>query len=375
MSIRSLVTGIFRDIVGVAKPADDDVSGDSLSIDSKTSSESVREPAPDAAMAMVKDVSSDMALPAVQNTPVRGEAAGPGFYEGFYGLTGKPFSLLPDADFLYLSKRHRSAVNMLEYGMMTQAGFIVITGEVGAGKTTVLRRYLKNVGPDVAVGVITNASKGFGRLLTWVAMAFDIDHGTRDQVKLYNRFVEYLLARYAEGKRTVLMIDEAQNFKAETLEELRMLSNVNNEKDQLLQIVLAGQPELLDTLKRPELRQFVQRIAVHCHLEPLDPTETARYIRHRLGVVGGAPTLFEDTACAAIYYFTGGIPRLINLLCDLAMVYAFSDELPGIGLESVIDAVKDRNSSGLSPFKPVPDEMTAEDLGVEIVKIRDQIKA
>ncbi len=374
MSIRSLVAGIFRDLVGSSESETSAQQGSAIPKLSLSAGKSEIGSLEAVVAPAAKDIFSPVPPAAPSGQPQSGAAVGQ-LYEGFYGLSAKPFSLLPDADFLYLSKRHRAAVNMLEYGMVTQAGFIVITGEVGAGKTTVLRRYLKTIGPDVAVGVITNSSKGFGRLLTWVATAFEIDHGTRDQAKLYNRFVEFLLARYAEGKRTVLIIDEAQNFKAETLEELRMLSNVNNEKDQLLQIVLAGQPELLDTLKRPELRQFVQRIAVHCNLEPLDPTETARYIRHRLSVVGGAPTLFEDTACAAIFYFTGGIPRLINLLCDLAMVYAFSDELPKIGIESVIDAVKDRNSSGLSPFKPVPEDMTAEDLVAEIVKIRDQIKA
>ncbi len=283
-------------------------------------------------------------------------------YEAFFGLRDKPFSLLPDADFLFLSKRHRIAVNLLEYGMLSQAGFIVISGEVGAGKTTVIRRYLRTAGTDVTVGLITNSNKGFGRLLSWVAMAFELDHRGRDYVKLYNRFVEFLLAQYAAGKRVVLIIDEAQNLKADTLEELRMLSNVNNEKDQILQIVLVGQPELLDTLKRPELRQFVQRIAVHCNLDPLDPAETAQYIRHRLSVVGGSPALFTDTACAAVHFLTGGVPRLINLLCDLSMVYAFSDELTEIGEDTVMDAAKDRAKGGLSPFRYLPADMTGQQL-------------
>lgn len=272
-------------------------------------------------------------------------------YESFYGLSAKPFSLLPDSDFLFLSKRHRMAVNLLEYGMMTQAGFIVISGEVGMGKTTIIRRYLKNAGDDVVVGLVTNSSKTLGKLLSWVAMAFEIDHRTRDQLKLYDRFVAFLLARYAEGKRTVLIIDEAQNLKAEMLEDLRMLSNVNNEKDQLLQIVLVGQPELLDTLKRPELRQFVQRIAVHCHIEPLSALETASYIRHRISVAGGNGQLFDDMACAAVHHFTGGIPRLINLLCDVALVYGFSEELPRIDFATVAEVAEDRNRSGLSPFR------------------------
>jgi len=275
-------------------------------------------------------------------------------YETFFGLSAKPFSLLPDPDFLFLSKRHRTAVNLLEYGMVSQAGFIVVTGEVGTGKTTVVRSYLRNAGTDVSVGVITNSHKAFGRLLNWVTMAYELDHRGRDYVRLYTRFVEFLLARYAEGKRTVLIIDEAQNLQVDTLEELRMLSNVNNERDQLLQIVLVGQPELLETLKKAELRQFVQRVTVHCNLDPLHHAETAAYIRHRLQVVGGTPAIFTDTVCRAVHYFTGGVPRLINMLCDFAMVYAFSEDLEEITLHTVIDVVRDREKDGLSPFQPLP---------------------
>jgi len=278
----------------------------------------------------------------------------PIMYEQFYGLAGKPFSLLPDADFLYLGTRHSMAVNLLEYGMLTQAGFIVISGEVGVGKTTIIRRYLKSIGNDTVVGVISNSSKSLGKLLSWVAMAFNLDVRGRDQIKLYNRFVDFLLANYAAGKRTVLIIDEAQNLKPEALEDLRMLSNVNNEKDQLLQIVLVGQPELIDTLKRKDLRQFVQRIAVHCNIEPFGGMETANYIRHRLSVVGGRPDLFNDQACATVYFFSGGIPRLINLMCDVALVYGFSEGRTQINSATIIEVARDRNSNGLSPFRDVP---------------------
>jgi len=275
-------------------------------------------------------------------------------YEAFFGLTEKPFSLLPDATFLYPSRQHRMAINMLEYGMLSQAGFIVISGEVGAGKTTIIRRFLKSANPaETVVGVITNSSKGLGQLLTWVAMAFELDHQGRDNAQLYTLFVEFMLRQYAEGRRTILIIDEAQNFEAETLEELRMLSNVNNERDQLLQIVLVGQPELLTTLRRPDLRQFVQRIAVHCHLAPLGAKDTRDYIRFRLQSAGGDPDLFEDEACRVVHYFSGGVPRLINLLCDVSLVYAFSDEAPRVSGSLVLEAVRDRNATGLSPFKAV----------------------
>ncbi|HUY67839.1 MAG TPA: AAA family ATPase [Alphaproteobacteria bacterium] len=295
-------------------------------------------------------------------------------YEKFYGLTGKPFSLLPDADFLFLSSRHRRAVNLLEYGIVTHAGFIVMTGEVGTGKTTIVRGFLKNAGPDVKVGVITNVSASLGALLGWVATAFEFDDGQRDPVVLYHKFVDFLLAQYAEGRRTVLVIDEAQNMTPSVLEELRMLSNVNNEKDQLLQIMLVGQPELLGVLQRPDLRQFVQRISVHCHLDPLDAGETAAYIRHRLGVVGGAPGLFDDLACAAVHHFTGGVPRLINLLCDQALVYGFSEDRPRIDLETVASVVADRNRGGLSAFQPLADNWTPAGLRLQLQVIVGTMK-
>jgi len=293
-------------------------------------------------------------------------------YESFYGLSGSPFSLLPDADFLYPSKRHRRAINLLEYGIMTQAGFMVITGEVGSGKTTLIRRYLKSVGPDITVGVITNSSITLGRLLHWVSSSFGLDT-SKDAIEQYNQFIDFLLAQYAKGKRTVLIVDEAQNLSVEMLEELRMLSNVNNEKDQLLQIILVGQPELLQTLKRPDLRQFVQRIVVHCHLDPLAPAETAAYIRHRLSVVDGAPEIFDDMACAAVHHLTGGLPRLINLLCDQAMMYGYSDDIAQIDYLTITSVVSDRNNSGLSAFKDIPESWAAATPPAELRKLVSEI--
>lgn len=272
-------------------------------------------------------------------------------YENFYNLTAAPFSLLPDADFLFLSKRHCRVSNILEYGLVTRAGFVVITGEVGTGKTTLLRRYIKNVDPHVQLGIINNPTSSSGRLLDWVCTAFEVDAlQGEDEARLYHKFVDYLVAQYAVGKCAVLIVDESQNLNAEKLEELRMLSNVNNEKDQLLQIVLVGQPELLDRLKTNELRQFVQRISVHCHLDPLTAVETAFYIRHRLNVVGGNKKLFSDESCAAVYDYTGGVPRLINLLCDQALVYGFSEEEDTISFQIIDEVVADRAAGGLTPF-------------------------
>ena len=246
---------------------------------------------------------------------------------------------------------HRQGVLILH---VTQAGFMVITGAVGAGKTTIIRRYLKNASPDIGVGVITNSNTSLGWLLHWVSAAYNLDTH-KEPVELYDQFIAFLVAQYAKGKRTILIVDEAQNLSPEMLEELRMLSNVNNEKDQLLQIILIGQPELLETLKRPDLRQFVQRIVVHYHLDPLAPAETAAYIRHRLSVVGGAPEIFDDMACAAAHYFAGGVPRLINLLCDQALIYGYSEDLTTITYQTIADVAADRQKSGLSAFRDIPE--------------------
>lgn len=296
-------------------------------------------------------------------------------YEQFYGFSALPFSLLPDADFLFLSERHRRAVNLLEYGMMSQAGFIVITGEVGAGKTTIIRKFLKSADQGLAVGVISNPSKTLGRLLSWVAMAFEFEDSGQDQARTYDSFIKFLLARYSEGRRSVLIIDEAQNLSADMLEDLRMLSNVNNEKDQLLQIVLVGQPELLETLNRADLKQFAQRIAVHCHLDPLTPGETAAYIHHRLHVAGAKNEIFNDIACAAVYFFTGGVPRLINLLCDQALVYTFSQDGLSVSPDVIAEVVLDRARSGLSAFRELPQGWNARELVGNITGILREMRA
>ncbi|MCW5699014.1 MAG: AAA family ATPase [Rhodospirillales bacterium] len=283
-------------------------------------------------------------------------------YEAFYGFSEKPFSLIPDPDFLYLSKGHQLALNLLEYGLTEQTGFVVITGEVGSGKTTLVRQLLNTVSDEVVIGLITNTHQSFGELLQWIALAFDMDCRDKDKVGLYQDFVNFLIEQYASSRRTVVIIDEAQNLSLSALEELRMLSNINADKDYLLQLILVGQPELLRKLKRPQLRQFVQRVGVDYHLGPLSIEDTIGYVRHRIEVAGGDPNLFDEFACAAVHHYTQGVPRLTNILCDLALVYGYAEEKRQIDMETVIEVASSRLKTGLGMFDTPTSNLSREEV-------------
>ncbi len=280
-------------------------------------------------------------------------------YESFFGLQEKPFSLLPDPDFLFYTKQHKLALTMLEYGMSSQAGFTVITGEIGAGKTTLIRKLLENDDPSVTVGLLNNTMVAdLKELLSWIAFAFGLEFEGKSHVELYNDFIHFLIEEYGEGRRCVMIIDEAQQLGVELLEQVRMLSNINSGKHLLIQFILVGQPELRDILRRPELVQFAQRIAVDYHLKRLSEEETLEYIRHRVNMAGGKSTLFHDDTCRLIWQYSRGIPRLINVLCDTALVYGFSEQRPEIDLELMQDVIKDKES-GLAP---VQDEISVEEI-------------
>lgn len=272
-------------------------------------------------------------------------------YETFYGFREKPFSLLPDPSFLYMSEKHRLALTMLQYGIVNQAGFTVITGEIGSGKTTLIRQVLSEVGDDVTVGLVSNTHRNFGELMQWVLLAFGLEYRDKKKIELYQTLADFIVKEYNQSRRTVLIIDESQNLSPEALEELRMMSNINAEKDQVLQLILVGQPALRDTLRLPELQQFAQRVAVDYSLRPLGLEETWNYIRHRLKLAEGDPALFETKACAAIYYYTGGIPRLINVLCDTALVYGFAEQKRRISAEIVCEVVRDKARGGIFPVR------------------------
>ena len=257
-------------------------------------------------------------------------------YEEFYNFSERPFSLSPDPSFLYFGKSHLRAMNILEYGIASDAGITVISGEVGTGKTTLVRNLLDQLGDDVSVGLITNTQQSFGDLMKWVLLAYDINFDETDHIKLYQKFVEFITKEHRAGRRVILIIDEAQNLGIEALEDIRMLTNINVDKALVLQLILVGQPELIELLRKKELRQFAQRISADYFLEPLTFKETENYIEHRIAVAGGNEGLFAPTAFAAVYYHSGGVPRVINTICDMALVYGFADEAPKIRKEIVL---------------------------------------
>ena len=245
-------------------------------------------------------------------------------YESHFSLKERPFSLTPDPDFLFLSGSHRQALDHLVFGLESGEGFIVVTGDIGVGKTTVCRSLLRRLPARFSTALVVNNLLTEKELLRTVLDDFGacVPAGTRkDLLDALNRF---LLSEAAAGRRPVLIVDEAQNLSTSLLEQVRLLSNLETEKRKLLQIVLFGQKELQEKLRLPELRQFDQRITVRARILPLDPAETSRYIQHRMSVAGAAGSvLLSPSAERMLHRRSGGVPRRINQLCDRALIAAF----------------------------------------------------
>lgn len=263
-------------------------------------------------------------------------------YTQHFGLNERPFSLVPDPGFLFWSPHHRRAFAMLEYGILTRAPITLITGDVGAGKTTLLQHLLQSVEDDVKIGLVSNAQGARGDLLRWVlvALSVPVERGL-DYVDMFALFQSYLIEEYSQGRRVILIFDEAQNLDRETLEELRMFTNINTGKDELLQLVLVGQPELRDIVHRPDLSQFAQRVAASFHLTAMDRDMVRAYIEHRMEIAGAERRVFQGPAMDMIHEATGGVPRLVNQLSDLSMVYAYTKGLQQIGRATVQQVLDD----------------------------------
>ena len=268
-------------------------------------------------------------------------------YEAHYGLKEKPFTIQPDPDFLFLSDRHSMAYTMLEYGVQNRAGFSVICGDIGCGKTTLLRHLINNLGDELTVGIVYNTHQDMDDLVSWIMMAFDQPYEGKSYLALFDAFQQFLIQAYVTNKRAVLIIDEAQNLSPKALESLRMLSNINADKDQLLQVILVGQPELRSLLRRPDMKQFFQRVSVDYYIPPLKPAEAAKYIQHRLHVAGRDEPLFTSAAVRFISRETQGVPRSINILCDTALVYGYSANTQKIDLKLVRKVIKDKIEYGV----------------------------
>jgi type II secretory pathway predicted ATPase ExeA len=270
-------------------------------------------------------------------------------YLRHYGLSAKPFALTPDPAFLYPSRQHALALTMLEYGLESQASFLLLTGEIGSGKTTLVRRLIREQGQQAAVGLISHTHARFESIHAWVVSALEIAPADDSPIAQYEAIVDCCVREYACGRRTIIIIDEAQNLSIDVLEELRLLSNVNSEKDLVLQIVLVGQPELRVTLASQPLRQLAQRFSVDFHLRSLDRDETSAYVRHRIATAGGSAALFDDDALDLVYASSRGIPRLINHLCDLALVYGYADRRARIDGPLMREVVIERTGNGALP--------------------------
>jgi len=271
-------------------------------------------------------------------------------YEAYYGLREKPFSIIPDPDMIYWGRAHRMAFSMLEFGVLNDAQFTVITGDVGSGKTTLLRYLLRKLDPKrTNVGLISNTPQGREELLQWIMSSFRLPcAGTTPAI--LRGFENYLHDQYATGRRTIVIVDEAQSLGIDALEGLRMLSNINVDKHQFLQLVLVGQPQLKDTLNRPELLQFAQRVSSDFHLKPLAQNEVVQYIDFRLHAAGARVPLFSQEASNMIAAASHGIPRTINILCDMALVYGFSSGAGQITSNLVGEVIADKKNHGIFPI-------------------------
>jgi putative secretion ATPase (PEP-CTERM system associated) len=271
-------------------------------------------------------------------------------YERFYELRERPFALSPDPDYLYPSRVHQEALDYLRYGLESHAGFVVITGEIGSGKTTLLQTLLRNIDSQTSVGRVVNTMLEPRELLETILIDFGLDPTGKSKPLLLRDLAQFLVDQRLAGRMVLIVIDEAQNLSLAALEELRMLSNLETEKSKLLQIVLVGQPNLRDKLTSPELEQLRQRITVSYHLQPLDADETANYINHRLRrAATGAPIEFPREATDAIHARSRGVPRIVNVICDAALVFGYAEERRTIDLTLVQEVLGELEATGVLP--------------------------
>ncbi len=264
-------------------------------------------------------------------------------YLSHFNLQEQPFRLTPDPDFLYWSKQHARAKAYMESTIWLADGFVVITGEIGSGKTTLLQSFLSELGDDVVYAVVSQTQLTPTQFLQAVLTEFGFKPFNKRKVELLDMLNMFLIEQYSSGKKVVLIVDEAQNLTHKVLEEIRLISGIETHKEKVLRIILAGQPELRDTLDTHGLKQLVQRVRLRFHLGPLDRREMQEYVEHRLKVAGAIGQLFESDTFDTIHRYSGGVPRLINTLCDTALLCAFADERHSVNFDDIMSAIAELN--------------------------------
>ncbi len=264
-------------------------------------------------------------------------------YKSFFKLKSKPFQITPDPEFLFISKVHKKALTHLNYGITSDSGgFIIVTGEVGTGKTTVIRSIMKGLKKDIIFSLINNTRLTSGELLSMINKDFGLDIKSKDKTQLLSDLTDFLIDQYGKGRKSILIIDEAQNLAPDLLEEIRLISNLETDKAKLLQIILVGQPELRKVIAQPNLRALRQRTNISCHIYPLLRNETEEYLFHRLEIAGNREAVsFQDGTIDLIHNFARGIPRLINIVCDFLLLSAFVDNTREISLDMAKEVIND----------------------------------
>ncbi|NLC71459.1 MAG: AAA family ATPase [Desulfuromonadaceae bacterium] len=275
-------------------------------------------------------------------------------YLQYFGFKVKPFDLLPNPQFLYLSTSHRKAISYLEYGLQEKAGFILLSGEIGSGKTTIIRDIIRRMDARTSLALLFNTRVTSEQLVAMINDEFGLPVEGKGKVGLLRDLNDFLIDQYAKKIQPIIIIDEAQNLSMENLEEIRLLSNLETATNKLVQIVLVGQPELKAMIARSELAQLRQRISIACHLSPLTRDEMEKYILHRLDVAGNREAIvFLPETFDIIFQYSGGTPRLVNIFCDFLLLSAFAEKRRELSVEMVQEVVGDV-ALGVEPFTPAP---------------------
>jgi len=276
-------------------------------------------------------------------------------YLEFFGLTEHPFRLTPDADFLFMSRAHARAKAYMDYTVLSRDGFVVVTGDIGSGKTTLINKLLAELPDDVVVAKVFQTQLNEIEFLQSVLTEFGEPATATGKVELLNTLNDFLIDCYRRNERALLIIDEAQNLSEKVLEEVRLLSGLETNKDKLISIILSGQPELAELVDAPHMEQLSQRVRLRFHLTALSEGESREYIRHRLEVAGhSGDDIFSEEAYSIIYEYSGGVPRLINSVCDMALLTAYVDESPVVTPQIVRSAIEEL---GWVPFHERPTQV------------------